>query len=1095
MVNKKSKCLLFDVTKNNLRRSFFIASLSGVLLGTSSEIWASNSVLEQTYSLNIAYKNATIEEVLDAISQQAGIKIVYSNDIILNKKNVSVNFKTTDIKEALSIVLGGNYTFKQIGNYIAISKKGDNNENLSINAINDDRNWTIQGQVLENAEPPYPLPGVNIIIKGTTQGTTADVNGYFNIKAKKGDVLIFRYVGFKDYEYVVSREINNLTVSLSSDSQELDAVIVTGLSSEKRVNSVSAVSTLDVTKNLATKPITSLSQSLQGGITGLTVTQSSGLPGADAATIKIRGISSIMTNNDPLVLVDGIPMDMNQLDPNTIESVTVLKDAAASAIYGARAANGVIVVKTKRGAPGKVNVSYNGYVGIQQATYIPEFVDAATYMEMSNIANQNIGGDPTYSQEAIDASRNQTDPIKYPNTDWMDYIFKNGLIHSHSVAISGGSNLARFALTVNYLKNEGLIEKAKSDRLNIRANTTVNLLDNLSVDMDFNSYRTNRYEPMYRDGEYSSVILQYAYRTPPTIIPKYPMKEGSDIVFYGNRPEQRNPAAMLEKGGEFKALEDNISINISPRWEVIPNLILRGQYSYRISSTAENKKRRSYNFFDYETGTFLQTWGAINNAGQNRSSYYYIGGTAEYTFEKGKHRLFAIGGYNQELTNSGNGDQWAMVSLFAKANYTFNERYLLEGTVRRDGSSRFGNGHKFGVFPSIGAGWNLHNESFMKNLKFVNNFKIRGSFGSLGNENVGLYKYQNLIDPGNGNESVFGNPNLTWETVQMGNIGADITLFKDLDITLDYYNKLTKDLILEPPISFIGGTSKTLLNAGKLRNKGWEISLNYNKAVTKDFNFNIHGGLSHNENKIEELFGGPYDNGGSINKEGYALNSFMVYPTDGLLQESDFTKDEDGKWIPKEGVVIYDGQQPGDIHYLDNNGDGKITADDRVIRGDDQPSLNYFANLTLNYKKWSFEVLFQGVTGVDAYYGQPYSYGLDITGDGLVPLQVQTDYWTPENPDARYPRLAPNATYGNNGHQSDFWFFDASYCRVKYMQLGYTFDQLGLKKMGISSIRLYVNAQNPFTFAKDDLVDPESRGQMGAYPLVKTYSFGVNLNF
>ena len=573
------------------------------------------------------------------------------------------------------------------------------------------------------------------------------------------------------------------------------------------------------------------------------------------------------------------------------------------------------------------------------------------------------------------------------------------------------------------------------------------------------------------------------------------MKEGSDIVFYGNRPEQRNPAAMLQHGGEYKALEDNISINIAPRWEVIPNLVLRGQFSYRISSSATSEKRRSYNFFDYDTDAFLQTWDAISSAGMNRSSYYYLGATAEYTFEKGKHRLFAIGGYNQELTNSGSWDQWAMVSMFAKANYTFNERYLLEGTVRRDGSSRFGRGHKFGVFPSIGAGWNLHEESFMENLKFINNFKIRGSFGMLGNENVGLYQYQNLISASDGTETYFGNPNLTWETVQMANIGADIRLFNELDITIDYYNKLTKDLILEPPISYIGGTSTVLLNSGRLRNRGWEIDLNWNKQVTRDFGFNLHGGVSQNKNKILELFGGPYDNGSTINKEGYALSSYFVYPTDGLLQESDFTKDADGNWVPNEGVVIFDGQQPGDIHYLDTNNDGSISADDRVIRGNDQPKLNYFANLTLNWKKWELEVLFQGVQGVEAYYGQPYSYGLDITGDGFTPLAVQTDYWTPENPDARYPRLAPNATYGNNALQSDYWKFDASYCRVKYIQLAYTFDQMGLKRWGISSIRVYLNAQNPFTFAKEGLVDPESRGQLGAYPLVKTYSFGVNLNF
>lgn len=1073
-----------------LKRSM-IHLLLCLFLGVSGQAYAFDSVFEQNYTLKLSFKNARLEKVLDAISEQSGIKIAYSNEELQTARQVSITMNTQSIEEALRAVLGENYSFKQIEDYIAIAKKTE----TAPLAPEDDRNWTIQGQVLENSEPPYPLSGVNIVIKGTQLGVISDPNGYFSIKAKKGDIITFNFLGFKEYEYVVSRAISNLSVSLSEDIATLEEVVVTGFSEEKKLNAISSVASLDVARNLSTKPITSLSQSLQGGITGLNVTQSSGLPGADAATIKIRGISSLKTNNDPLVLVDGIPMDMNNLDPNTIESVTVLKDAAAAAIYGAKAANGVIVIKTKRGMPGKVNVSYNGYVGIQQATYLPEFVDAAGYMEMINAANKNIGGDPVYSQQAIDNTRAGTDPYQYPNTNWCDFLFKNGMLQSHSVSVSGGSNLARFALTANYLQNEGLLDKANSDRLNIRANTSVSLLDNLSVNMDFNSYRTNRQEPMYRSESYASTIIGYMYSTPPNTVPRYPMKEGSDIVYYGNRPEQRNPAALMDQGGRYKALEDNVSINIAPRWEVIPRLVLRGQYSYRVSSKATNEKRAAYNFFDYDSGALLETWGSINNATKDRSSYYYIGGTAEYTLETLKHRLFVIGGYNQELTNNGDWDQWSMTSFFGKANYTFDSRYLFEVTVRRDGSSRFGKGNKFGVFPSAGAGWNLHEEKFMKSVKFLNNMKLRASYGLLGNENIGLYKYQTLINAGNGNETTYGNPNITWETVHMLNVGTDIRIFKDIDITFNYYDKKTTDLILEPPVSFIGGTTSALLNAGKVRNRGWELDVNYGKQVNKDFGFNIHGGLSQNKNKIEELFGGPYDNGDKIHQEGHALNSFFVYPTDGLLQESDFTKNAEGEWIPKEGVVIFDGQQPGDIKYIDRTKDGKISTDDRVIRGDEQPNLNYFANISLNYKRWSFEVLFQGVTGVDAYYGEPYSFGLNTAGDGQTPLAVQTDYWTPQNPNAQYPRIAPNSTYGNNNHTSDFWHFDASYCRVKYIQLGYMFDQLALKKIGISNIRVYVNAQNPFTFTKEKLVDPESRGQKSSYPLVKTYSLGLSLNF
>ncbi len=652
----------FSKAQKVLKRSLFIILLNCFILAVPFNAFAFESVFEQNYTLVLSFKNAKMEQILDAISEQSGIKIAYSTEELATNKSVSVDIKTSDIKEALSAVLGDGYTFKQIDNYIAIAKKAKDEVQSTIISQADDRPWTVQGQVLENSEPPYPMAGVNISIKGTKLGTISDQNGYFSIKAKRGDILVFNFLGFKEYEYVVSRAISNLSVSLSEDSETLDEIIVTGFSEEKKLNTISSVSSLDISKNLTTKPITSLSQSLQGGITGLNVTQSSGLPGADAATIKIRGISSLTTNSDPLVLVDGIPMDMNNLDPNTIESVTVLKDAAAAAIYGARAANGVIVVKTKRGTPGKVNVSYNGYFGIQKATYLPEFIDGAGYMEMLNAANTNIGGDPIYSQEEIDNTRKGVDPVKYPDVDWADFLFKTGSVQSHSVSVSGGSNLARFALTANYLKNEGLVEKANSDRINIRANTSVSLLDNLSVNMDFNSYRTNRQEPMYRDGAYTSSIISYMYSTPPNTVTRYPMKEGSDIVFYGNRPEQRNPAALIDRGGQFKALEDNVSINIAPRWEVIPKLILRGQYSYRVSSSATNRQRAAYNFFDYTSGALLETWSSINNASKDRSSYYYVGATAEYTFEKDKHRLFVIGGYNQELTNNGDWDQWSLYS-------------------------------------------------------------------------------------------------------------------------------------------------------------------------------------------------------------------------------------------------------------------------------------------------------------------------------------------------------------------------------------------------------------------------------------------------
>ncbi|SHJ80075.1 TonB-linked outer membrane protein, SusC/RagA family [Arenibacter nanhaiticus] len=948
----------------------------------------------------------------------------------------------------------------------------------------------VQGRVYDSNEPPEALAFVSVSLKGSNKGVITDENGYFDIVVQKGDILVFSFTGFSPKEFNVQRAYSDLVISLEEEVGMLDEVVITGYGEERKLNMISSISTLDVAKNVANKPITSLSQALQGGITGLTVTQNSGLPGGDAASIKIRGISTL-GYSDPLVLVDGIPMDMNDLDPNTIESVTVLKDASAAAIYGARAANGVIVIKTKRGKTGQVSVSYNSYVGIQNATYLPDFMDGASYMEMVNTAYINNGGNPVYNQEEINITRNKSDIYNYPNTNWLDETWnKNALLTNHSVGVQGGNNIARFALTVNYLDQEGFIENVGFDRFNIRANTTVNLTDNVTVNMDFNAIRKDQMETNLRDGE-TDYVLNYIYRAPPTLVPKYPSKDGVD--FYGIFFEMRNPKAMLERGGTTQRLTDNMSINIQPKWEVLPKLNLNAQYSYRINSNATNQKRDPFNFFEYETGVLNYTWDNVRSASTGRSSYYFIGGNIDYTYLNEKHRLFVLGGYNQELTNSGNWDQWAMRSYFGKANYTFNDKYLAEVTFRADGSSRFGKGNKTGYFPSFGLGWNMHEEEFLNQYNWLDNLKVRLSYGQLGNENIGLYQYQNLISAGNGVETIFGNPNITWETVNMLNYGFDLAIFKGVNFNFDIYDKLTKDIILSPPISLIGGTSSANINAGKVRNQGFELGVNYSRNFNDGY-FTIHGGLSKNKNKIEKLPGGPYINGSSIHKEGYALGSHYRYLTNGLLQESDFTTDGAGNIVPKDGVVLWGDQRPGDIRFVDINEDGNFDNSDRVITGDGQPDFNYFTNFSTGYQNWDFELLLQGVQGVNASYGGANAIPLNLNGDtGSTPQKFHSDYWTPDTPDAYYPRPTPEP--GNNLQPSNYWDFDASYLRVKYIQIGYTLNEKFLNPIGIKKCRVYANAQNPFTLTSQSITDPENLGGSSTYPLIKVLTLGVNVKF
>lgn len=1058
------------------------------ILFICSALHISANSYSQNKVFSFSMKDVSIEEVISVIKNESEYSFFYENSQVDLSTKVSVSIKKETVSSILEKILSGkNIDYKIENKHIILYKANQSDKDA-------DRKISIKGQVFDKTEPPVPLPGVTIQVKGTSHGTVTDIDGLFQIDVKKEEILVFQYLGYKPIEYIAKRHEGNLIISMAEEVSALNEVIVTGYTEERKLNSISSIAQVKLDATLKDKPITSLSQALQGGVTGIAVSQSSGLPGGDAATIKIRGISTLK-NSDPLILVDGIPMNMENLDPTTIESVTVLKDAAAAAIYGARAANGVIVIKTKRGEPGKIRVSYSGYGGVQKATYLPDFVDAPTYMGMMNEAYKNMGGDPVYSQEVINKTISGEDPCKYPNTDWMDLLWKTATIQSHSVSVFGGSSIARFAITGNYMSQTGYVGKFNYDRLNLRANTTVSLRENITVGVDLNIIRGSQHKSSIDNVVGGFNPLNLIYLTPPNIVGKYPKREGDPNEYYGNYgSSMRNPMAQIEQGGFSQNLSDNISVNLQPKWTVIPGLNLAGQFSYQVNSGVSKGERKAFNFFDYDNSQLIATWGSVNNADTWRSSYYYLGGTADYTkvFNE-KHRLFVIAGVNMELTNKDAWNEHAMQSFYGKANYTFNDRYLLEATIRHDGSSNFGKGNKYGWFPAAAIGWNVHKESFLSEADWLSNLKLRASYGKLGNQNIDPYMYQSLIDPGNGSETSFGNPDISWEKVNMTNVGLDLSILENkLDFTFDYYDKFTSDIILTPPNSFVGGIGSTSLNAGEIRNRGWEFSMNYKERLG-DWDISAFGGISYNKNKIEKLLGGPYDHTTEIDKVGYALRSHYRYVSSGLLQESDFDKDANGRWVPKEGIVILDGQQPGDIRYLDIDGDKQITPDDRKIMGDGQPKYNYFLNLSLAWKNIDLEVMFQGVSGVDAYYGGNYAVPINVDGDTTTPQWFHMDYWTPENPNARFPRLTP--TPGDNGKASDYWYFDASYCRVKYIQLGYTLPTSFVNKYWVSRLRFFVNVQNPFTIAKENKIDPESRGGEGSYPLSKTYTAGLNISF
>lgn len=948
----------------------------------------------------------------------------------------------------------------------------------------------IRGVVVDTKDPPTPLVGVTVLVQGTVRGTTTDAEGFFSIKAKHGDVLTFSFIGYTGKEYRVNKSVANLSIAMEEELTSIDQVVVTGMTSQQRKHIAASVGAV-APSNFENKPITRLSQALQGGTTGILVTQSSGLPGGDGATIKIRGVASLL-GSDPLVLVDGFEFDMDKLDPSTVESVSILKDAAAASIYGAKAGNGVILITTKRGSAGKVSVSYNGYFGIQQPIYLPDFVDGATYMEYINEANRNTTGVDKYTPEQIRITREGSDPIHYPSTDWMkETMRETAPIHEHNFTVSGGNTTARFALSAQYLNQDGMYKVMDNgfERLTVRANTTVNLNKDIMMFVDMFVGRDTQRQP----ETMNKTILDYIYLAPPTLVSKYPRKEGQKpgYDYYGVYFEWMNPLANLERGTQVESVRDYVTINARPTWHIIPGLTLKGQVGYRIASGMDKKDRNAYVFLDYFSGNESGTFGAVKSATYTtRTSYWMVGATLDWTKEFGDHRINILGGWNEEVDRRNGWDDVALLSFFGKAYYSYKDKYLAEVGIRRDGSSLFGDGHKWGNFPSVAVGWNVNREPWMQNARFIDNFKIRASYGMLGNNNVALYRYQTIID-NSGNEIVNGNPDLTWEKVKILDAGVDLSLFgQKLEVTFDWFRKVTDDMIVNVPSTPSSGLLAAPMNVGKAEVKGYEIGVGFNHSFTKDIDFSINLGYSYNKSKWLEITNDELINGNTIYRKGHAIKEYYGYQADHLL-----TQDDLDFRVPIIGG--YDGattaQLPGDIRYVDTNGDKVITTDDRVPLGDQDPHSVYYGNLSFRWKNLDFDMQVNGVGYVPIFYQGLISNPLDPEYGG-TPQRWHLDHWKAENPDrnAKLPRVTTDP--GNNALLSTFWKENGAFVRIKYMQLGYNFKALA-KKIHAGNFRVYVNVQNPFTFNKVELIDPETKGTHTTYPMFKTYSVGLNVNF
>lgn len=976
---------------------------------------------------------------------------------------------------------------------------------------------TVKGTIVDASGEP--IIGANVVVKGTTDGTITDLDGNFTIDAAPNATLHVTYIGYIPQDVIVKGS-TPLKIVLKENLQNLDEVVVVGFGTQKKVNLTGSVASID-TKALENRPLTSVSAGLAGLLPGVAVTQGSGLPGHDGGTIRVRGVGTL-NNSDPMVIVDGVEASMSNLDPNEIESLTVLKDAASAAIYGSKAANGVILITTKRGKEGKTTINYTGNFGWQKATDLPEYMGSAEYATLYNEALRNDGKSPKFTEEDLQKFRDGSSPYTHPNTDWQKLFYVgSGFQTQHNINMNGGTDKVRYMTSLGYQKQDAIIKNTGKDQYNVRVNLDANPTDRIETNVNLSYIKTDLKEAT---NPYVGGGVDQIFRQVNRISPWIPYK--TEDGYYGVIGDG-NPIAWMDLGGQMKKVHQYFLGIGSIKYNILSGLDIKGVLSYKSDVRDENEfiKDIQYNPNKYQ---------GPNKMYQN--DYFRTTTSADIllTYDKsfGKHNLSALAGFHSELFKykenkayrqnfpsnelgdinagstagmqaSGYTRELAMLSWFGRVNYDYAGKYLLEANVRYDGSSRFAKGNRWAAFPSFSAGWRISEEDFMEDVRAtMQNLKLRASWGKLGNQNamdeyyptipvLGLgynYPFDGVIASG-GATGTAKNPNLKWETSETWGLGFDMTVFNKLNLTFDYYNRTTSDILMEVPTPDTYALGKFIDNVGKVRNTGIELSASYAQQVG-EVKLNFNGNFAYNNNKILQLAGqNEIISGNDIKRLDYSLNSLYGYEAIGFYQsQEDIDNYAEYKLTGKP--------QAGDLKYKDQNNDGVLDGKDRVIMGTKDPKYVFGLNIGAEWKGFDFTAFFQGAAGVKRYMDGTV-FG-DLAGDDGKPNVIWRDHWTPENPNAAMPRLTAN-TAGPSmpSLSSSFWLQNANYVRLKNLQIGYTLPAAWLAGSGISRLRIYYSGQNLFTATKFiNGWDPEAPSGRGShYPQVMVNSFGINLTF
>ncbi|MDO5606897.1 MAG: TonB-dependent receptor [Capnocytophaga sp.] len=981
------------------------------------------------------------------------------------------------------------------------------------------QNKSVSG-VVTDAEG-VPLPGVSVMVKSTTRGVATDFEGQYRIDAAQGEVLVFSSIGFISQEISVGGG-NSLTINvlLKEDTQQLDEVVIVGFGVQKKVNLTGSVATID-NKLLESRPMTSVSSGLAGLLPGVSIRQSSGLPGGDGATIRVRGIGTL-NNSNPMVLVDGVESSMNEINPNDIASISVLKDAASAAIYGSKAANGVVLITTKSGKKDTFTVNYAASVGYQAPTQLPEYMSSAEYATIYKDA-----GSTRFTDADIELFRNGTSPYTHPNTDWLDLLYSgSGLLYNHDLSFSGGNEKSTYRASIGHQNQDGIIKYTGKKQYNARLNLVMTPKKWLTGTMNMSFTRQNLEEPnnSYVGGGLDQIVRQ-TYRIAPWI--PYRNEDGT----YGTISDG-NPIAWIDQGAQLKKRRDYFlgigSLEIRP----IEDLRIKGLMSLRTYNQDYNEKNNEiqYNPTKYQGPTKLSIYSDFDQR-------FITDFTVDYSKTFGIHTLSALAGYHMETYNfkrtyayrenfpstsledlnggstqgmkaEGYTRELNMISYFGRLNYSILDRYLFEANLRYDASSRFAKENRWGSFPSLSAAWRISEEAFFENARETfNNVKVRASWGKLGNQdaldsgNTAYYPTVPTLSLGYDypfNSTIVSgaaiaearNRNLKWEGLETWGIGLDLGIKNKINVTLDYYDKQTTGIIMNVPAPETFALSNYYDNVGRVSNKGIELMVDY-RDTFGEFDLNLSGNVSYNKNELLELAGtNEIITGRYIRRIGNPIDAFYGYKTDGLYRTAaDLTE-----WAPNRVGAV----QLGDLRYVDVDGDNQITTADRTILGSSFPKYHFGFNIGLGYKNFDFLAIFQGTLGGYGYMDFDAVGGAN--GDAQKPNVLWRDRWTPDNVNASVPRLPVGTVAATSMPQNntlEYWLRSTDYLRLKSLQVGYNLPQNVLEKFQISSLRLYYSGQNLLTIT-DYLkgFDPEApSGRGSGYPVVMINSIGLSVTF